>query len=121
MGRLKEAFARLRREKEAETWRRDLMHYCRNSGEYLERQRQMLHKYHPGENYIGMISFGDHGQKTCSYQLLPADIYSHRVNVVYLNIRVNNYSELKIPSEYFHCVRCKLMGTVKTLQEYTCV
>lgn len=71
--------------------------------------------------YICTIGYKDHNTPFVWYQMLPASIFSHRVNVVYLNIRVNEYSELKIPSEYFHCVRCKIMGTVKTLQEYTCV
>jgi len=71
--------------------------------------------------YIATIGYSDNDVPFVWYQLLPASLYSHRVNVVYLHIRVNEEDKITIPSEHFHCVRCKIMGTVKTLQEYTCV
>lgn len=64
--------------------------------------------------YITTIGRNEQGIPFVRYQLLPAYIHEHRVNVVYLNAIV------KIPSNHFHCINCKLMGGIKTLQEYTC-
>lgn len=55
------------------------------------------------------------------YQLLPASVHGHHVDIVYYDIEVNpDGSRVKYPSGHFHCVDCKLMGTVNTMKEYNC-
>lgn len=55
------------------------------------------------------------------YQILPASLHGHSVNPVYQDIEVNaDGSRVKIPTEFFHCIHCKLMGTIDTLREYSC-
>lgn len=60
------------------------------------------------------------------YQLLPASMHGHRVDIVYYDIIVNikedrtDYVTVKIPSETFHCIYCKLMGNQYTFERYSC-
>lgn len=54
------------------------------------------------------------------YQHCPAYMFGHRVNIVYHFIPVQPDVTVKIASEHFHCVNCKLMGSINTMQEYTC-
>lgn len=57
------------------------------------------------------------------YQNYPALMgLRHHVNGVNYFIHVNpDEPPLKVPSEFFHCVDCKLMGTRKTFKEYKCM
>jgi hypothetical protein len=55
------------------------------------------------------------------YQLLPASMSGHRVNLVYHSIEVNpDEPPMEIWEDFFHCIHCKLMGTKTTMQEYSC-
>jgi hypothetical protein len=55
------------------------------------------------------------------YQLLPASMHGHRVNVVDHFIHVNeDEPPLSIWSGQFNCIRCKLMGSEETMREYKC-
>lgn len=59
--------------------------------------------------------------KFVRYQLLPALIHGHRVNLVHHYVLVNTAEpRLKIWSGHFHCIHCKIMGSELTLQEYSC-
>lgn len=70
--------------------------------------------------YIKTIGKDELGTPFVRYQLLPADICGHRVNVVYADVRVQPTLTIKIPSSHFHCIRCKIMGTIETMRQYTC-
>ena len=55
------------------------------------------------------------------YQLLPASMHGHRVNLVQYYIEVNPEEELlEIWSGNFHCIYCKLMGSEATMRAYSC-
>lgn len=57
----------------------------------------------------------------CRYQLLPASMHGHRVNLVSHFITVNDAEpDLEIWSGQFHCVDCKMMGNEITMERYTC-
>lgn len=55
------------------------------------------------------------------YQILPAPMHGHRIDIVYYDIEVNpDGSRVKYPSGLYYCVDCKLMGSVSTMKEYVC-
>jgi len=55
------------------------------------------------------------------YQLLPASMHGHRVNLVDYFIEVNPAEPpLEIWSGNYHCIHCKLMGSETTMETYTC-
>lgn len=70
--------------------------------------------------HITSLGFDEVGTPFVRYQLLPADIAGHRVNVVYAEVYVQPTLTIKIPSAHFHCIRCKIMGTITTLRSYSC-
>lgn len=109
------------REKAADLWLRDLMHYVHDTGKYASRKCDLLRKYHPDRDYICTIGKDERGNPFCRYDLLPISMHGHRVDIVYYDIEVNpDGSRVKYPSGIFHCIDCKLMGTVKTMKEYIC-
>lgn len=68
-----------------------------------------------------LLTMGTENGGWCRYQLFPASMHGHRINIVYYDITVNpDGSRVKIPSGHFHCVNCKLMGTTNTMKEYDC-
>lgn len=68
-----------------------------------------------------LLTMGAKNGGWCRYQLLPASMHGHRVNIVYYDIEVNpDGSKVKILSGWYHCVNCKLMGPVNTMEEYDC-
>lgn len=68
-----------------------------------------------------LLTMGAGNGGSIRFQLLPASMHGHRINLVSYFITVN-YSEpkLEIWSGNFHCVDCKLMGTEHTMKEYSC-
>lgn len=70
--------------------------------------------------YILTMGKDEVGTPFVRYQLLPAHIAGHRCNVVYAEVYVQPTLTIKIPSAHFHCINCKLMGTINTLREYRC-
>jgi hypothetical protein len=88
------------------------LHYKRNPPKMFD---------HP---YITTISAQNGGW--VRYQLLPMHLHGHRVNPVQHRVFVNIDEEgnpifVWVPTNHFHCVHCKIMGTETTLQEYSCV
>lgn len=68
-----------------------------------------------------LLTMGAENGGRVRYQLLPASMHGHHVDIVYYDIEVNpDGSRVKYPSGNFHCVDCKLMGTVNTMKEYNC-
>jgi hypothetical protein len=68
-----------------------------------------------------LLTMGTQNGGWVRYQLFPASMHGHRVNLVNNFIDVNdNEPALEIESEDFYCIHCKLMGTETTMQEYTC-
>ena len=70
--------------------------------------------------YITTTGRDENGTPFIRYQFLPANICGHRVNVVYADVRVQPTLTIKIPSSHFHCIRCKIMGTIETMRQYNC-
>jgi hypothetical protein len=61
------------------------------------------------------------GKDWCRYQLLPASMHGHRVNLVNHYEWVNpKEPPLELWSGFFHCVDCKLMGSTTTMENYRC-
>jgi len=61
------------------------------------------------------------GNGTTWYFKCPVPMHGHHVNIVYYDIGVNpDGSRVKFPSGFYHCVNCKLMGTLNSMQEYRC-
>lgn len=68
-----------------------------------------------------LLTMGAENGGWVRYQLLPASMHGHRVNIVYYDIEVNpDGSRVKYASGHFHCVNCKLMGTENTMRTYAC-
>jgi len=68
-----------------------------------------------------LLTMGAQNGGWVRYQLLPAYMHGHRVNIVYYDIEVNpDGSRVKYPSEFYHCIHCGLMGSEETMQNYTC-
>lgn len=70
--------------------------------------------------YITTMGLNEDRIPFVRYQILPAEICGHRVNVVYAEVRVQPTLIVKVPSGHFHCIRCKLMGNIETLRSYNC-
>ena len=70
--------------------------------------------------HITTMGINEDGIPFVRYQLLPASICGHRVNVVYAEVSVQPTMKIKIPSGHFHCIQCKLMGSIETMRQYTC-
>ena len=71
--------------------------------------------------YITIMGQNEDKVPFVQYLLLPASIAGHRVNVVYAEVRVRPTLKIKIPSGHFHCIRCKIMGSMETLRSYNCI
>jgi len=72
---------------------------------------------HPYLKTIGT----ENGIPFVRYQVLPAYIHGHRVNLVHYDIKVNpDGSRVKYWSGLFHCIHCKIMGSRQTLKDYSC-
>lgn len=117
-----EVLDQYRREKAADLWLWDLMHYLHGTGKYASRKRDMIRKYHSDRDYEIELGTCKRGWYYEEIYLLPRPLAGHCVDVVRYDIEVNpDGSRVKIPSNFYHCVKCKLMGTETTMREYRCL
>lgn len=74
------------------------------------------------KNYdLKIIGINAMGNPFVRYQDFPAQMGRHHVTGIDYFVYVNPAEPaLKIPSELFHCVDCKLMGSIQTFRGYRC-